>query len=127
MSYDPDEITDAPFHGCPLAALPELAPSERGRPNPVATRPRAQPLYATDLADNNGRPVGQTGIREQGGSSGGDGWVQQGSDVAQDGENTVPVDTYDVVVNGAIVGRDPDPNIRFQLMREAMQQLRKRL
>jgi|ERR1700741_3199475 hypothetical protein len=40
---------------------------------------------------------------------------------SQDGENTVPVDTYDVVVNGAIVGRDPDPNIRFQLMREAMQ------
>jgi hypothetical protein len=40
---------------------------------------------------------------------------------SQDGENTVPVDTYDVVVNGQIVGRDPDPNIRFQLMREAEQ------
>jgi hypothetical protein len=26
---------------------------------------------------------------------------------------------YDVVLNGQIVGRDPDPNIRFQLLREA--------
>jgi hypothetical protein len=25
---------------------------------------------------------------------------------------------HDVVVDGAIVGRDPDPNIRFQLFRE---------
>jgi hypothetical protein len=38
---------------------------------------------------------------------------------SQDGENYVPVDTYDVVLNGQIVGRDPDPNIRFQLLREA--------
>lgn len=40
---------------------------------------------------------------------------------SQDGENWQPVDTYDVVVNGEIVGRDPDPNIRFQLMRESME------
>lgn len=38
---------------------------------------------------------------------------------SQDGERYQRVDTYDVVVNGQIVGRDPDPNIRFQLMREA--------
>lgn len=38
---------------------------------------------------------------------------------SQDGENYQPVDSYDVVLNGQIVGRDPDPNIRFQLMREA--------
>jgi hypothetical protein len=40
---------------------------------------------------------------------------------SQDGERWQRVDTYDVIVNGAIVGRDPDPNIRFQLMRESMQ------
>lgn len=40
---------------------------------------------------------------------------------SQDGERWQRVDTYDVIVNGAIVGRDPDANIRFQLMRESMQ------
>lgn len=38
---------------------------------------------------------------------------------SQDGERYQRVDSYDVVLNGQIVGRDPDPNIRFQLMREA--------
>ena len=38
---------------------------------------------------------------------------------SQDGGRYQRVDTYDVVVNGQIVGRDPDPNIRFQLLREA--------
>lgn len=38
---------------------------------------------------------------------------------SQDGERYQRVDIYDVVLNGQIVGRDPDPNIRFQLMREA--------
>lgn len=38
---------------------------------------------------------------------------------SQIGTSYVPVDTYDVVDNGAIVGRDPDPNIRIQLLREA--------
>lgn len=38
---------------------------------------------------------------------------------SQDGESYQPVDSYDVVSNGQIVGRDPDPNIRFQLLREA--------
>jgi hypothetical protein len=28
------------------------------------------------------------------------------------------VDPYTVIVNGEVVGRDPDPNIRFQLMRD---------
>src|SRR5450432_722664 len=40
---------------------------------------------------------------------------------AQDGRHYAPVDTYDVVLNGETVGRDPDPNIRFQLLREASQ------
>jgi hypothetical protein len=39
--------------------------------------------------------------------------------LAQDGEHYAPVDSYDVVLDGRIVGRDPDPNIRFQLLREA--------
>jgi hypothetical protein len=38
---------------------------------------------------------------------------------SQDGGHYQRVDSYDVVLNGQIVGRDPDPNIRFQLMREA--------
>ena len=38
---------------------------------------------------------------------------------SQDGERYQRVDSYDVVLNGQIVGRDPDPNIRFQLLREA--------
>ncbi|MCK9918709.1 hypothetical protein MXD81_57255 [Microbacteriaceae bacterium K1510] len=38
---------------------------------------------------------------------------------SQDGERYQRVDSYDVVLNGEIVGRDPDPNIRFQLLREA--------
>lgn len=38
---------------------------------------------------------------------------------SQDSERYQRVDSYDVVLNGQIVGRDPDPNIRFQLMREA--------
>lgn len=38
---------------------------------------------------------------------------------SQDGERYQRVDSYDAVLNGQIVGRDPDPNIRFQLMREA--------
>jgi hypothetical protein len=28
-------------------------------------------------------------------------------------------DPYTVIVDGMVVGRDPDPNIRFDLMREA--------
>jgi hypothetical protein len=39
--------------------------------------------------------------------------------LAQDGQHYVRVDSYDVVLDGRIVGRDPDPNIRFQLLREA--------
>lgn len=38
---------------------------------------------------------------------------------SQDGERYQRVESDDVVLNGAIVGRDPDPNIRFQLLREA--------
>jgi hypothetical protein len=38
---------------------------------------------------------------------------------SQDGSHYQRVDSYDVVSNGQIVGRDPDPNIRFQLLREA--------
>jgi hypothetical protein len=38
---------------------------------------------------------------------------------SQDGERYHHVDSYDVVLNGQVVGRDPDPNIRFQLLREA--------
>ncbi len=38
---------------------------------------------------------------------------------SQNWKHYVPVDSYDVVLNGTIVGRDPDPNIRFQLLREA--------
>jgi hypothetical protein len=38
---------------------------------------------------------------------------------SQDWKHYVPVDTYDVVDNGTIVGRDPDPNIRIQLLHEA--------
>lgn len=38
---------------------------------------------------------------------------------SQDGERYQRVDSYDVVSNGQIVGRDPDPNIRFQLLRES--------
>ena len=39
--------------------------------------------------------------------------------LAQDGQHYVAVDSYDVVLDGRIVGRDPDPNIRFQLLRAA--------
>lgn len=38
---------------------------------------------------------------------------------SQDGSRYQRLDSYDVVMNGQIVGRDPDPNIRFQLLREA--------
>jgi hypothetical protein len=38
---------------------------------------------------------------------------------SQDGSRYQRVDSYDVVNNGQIVGRDPDPNIRFQLLRES--------
>jgi hypothetical protein len=38
---------------------------------------------------------------------------------SQDGSHYQRVDSYDVVMNGQIVGRDPDPNIRFQLLRES--------
>lgn len=38
---------------------------------------------------------------------------------SQDGSRYQRVDTYNVVNNGQIVGRDPDPNIRFQLLRES--------
>jgi hypothetical protein len=38
---------------------------------------------------------------------------------AQDFGHYRPVDTYDVVMNGQIVGRDPDPFIRLQLLHEA--------
>jgi hypothetical protein len=30
------------------------------------------------------------------------------------------VDQYTVIVNGRIVGRDPDPNVRLMLMRDPM-------
>jgi hypothetical protein len=81
-------------------------PHHPGRLVPRFVRPShgRQPAYTTwhDYAKY-GQPPMPTGT-----------WAR-----SQDGENTVPVDTYDVVVNGQIVGRDPDPNIRFQLMREA--------
>ena len=38
---------------------------------------------------------------------------------SQDGTHYQRVDSYDVVLDSEIVGRDPDPNIRFQLLREA--------
>jgi hypothetical protein len=38
---------------------------------------------------------------------------------SQNGSHYQRVDSYDVISNGQIVGRDPDPNIRFQLLREA--------
>ena len=41
--------------------------------------------------------------------------------LAQDGQHYAAVDSYDVVLDGRIVGRDPDPNIRFQLLRGAQQ------
>ena len=36
-----------------------------------------------------------------------------------DDRNYPVTDKYTVVVDGQIVGRDPDPNIRFQLLRDA--------
>jgi hypothetical protein len=39
----------------------------------------------------------------------------------QDFEHYRPTDSYDVVNNGQIVGRDPDPFIRLQLLHEAQQ------
>ena len=33
-------------------------------------------------------------------------------------EQGLPSDPYTVIVNGRIVGRDPDPNVRLMLMRD---------
>ena len=37
---------------------------------------------------------------------------------APSGSDLSTVDSYTVVVNGQIVGRDPDPNVRLMLMRD---------
>ena len=42
---------------------------------------------------------------------------------AQTFDHYRPTDSYDVVNNGQIVGRDPDPFIRLQLLHEAQQPL----
>jgi hypothetical protein len=34
------------------------------------------------------------------------------------GSSAVTVDPYTVIVNGQVVGRDPDPNVRLELMRD---------
>ena len=33
-------------------------------------------------------------------------------------QGTSPTDSYTVIINGRIVGRDPDPNVRLMLMRD---------
>jgi hypothetical protein len=35
------------------------------------------------------------------------------------GSSAVAADPYTVIVNGEVLGRDPDPNIRFQLIRDS--------
>ena len=39
---------------------------------------------------------------------------------APSGSDLFTVDSYTVVVNGQIVGRDPDPNVRLMLRRDPM-------
>ena len=39
---------------------------------------------------------------------------------ASDGQTNSVVDRYTVIVNGRIVGRDPDANVRLMLIRDPM-------